>query len=167
MVGDSIAVPFTTSLHPCLENGDDQIRLSGDWRSFADITLAAALRCEHLDICRPKTHSLYTDMALSGRDPLLRCCRSAFKQASKDARIFYSSRQLSIAARPSQLSPRSAPIPRFAPFAKDILPLQNNRAFSASSRQAVKAIINPRKNENGEDMTIDILPRAVNVNSHI
>ncbi|KAG9626786.1 hypothetical protein KCU98_g19495, partial [Aureobasidium melanogenum] len=101
-------------------------------------------------------------MALSGRDSLLRCCRSAFKQASKDARIFYPRRQLSLAARPSQLSPRSASVPRLAPFAKDILPTQNSRAFSASSRQAVKAIINPRKNENGEDMTIDILPRAVN-----
>jgi len=47
------------------------------------------------------------------------------------------------------------------------MPSQNSRAFSASSRQAVKAIINPRKNENGEDMMIDILPRAVNVSMHI
>ncbi|KAI5238983.1 hypothetical protein E4T43_07023 [Aureobasidium subglaciale] len=102
-------------------------------------------------------------MALSGRDSLLRCCRSAFNQASKDARIFYPRRQLSLSARPSQLSPRTTPSPRFAPFSeKDVLPLQSSRAFSASSRQAVKAIINPRKNENGEDMMIDILPRAVN-----
>ena len=103
-------------------------------------------------------------MALSGRDSLLRCCRSAFTQASRDARIFYPRRQLSLSARPSQLSPRSAPVPRLAPFTKDVLPSQSSRAFSVSSRQAVKAIINPRKNENGEDMMIDILPRAVNVN---
>lgn len=105
-------------------------------------------------------------MALSGRDSLLRCCRSAFTQASRDARIFYPRRQLSLSARPSQLSPRSAPVPRFAPFTKDVLPSQSSRAFSVSSRRAVKAIINPRKNENGEDMMIDILPRAVNVDTH-
>ncbi|CAD0058340.1 unnamed protein product [Aureobasidium pullulans] len=104
-------------------------------------------------------------MALSGRDSLLRCCRSAFNQASRDARIFYPRRQLSLSTRPSQLSPRSASVPRFAPFSKkDILLSPNTRAFSASSRHATKAIINPRKNENGEDMVIDILPRAVNNN---
>ncbi|OBW68466.1 MAG: Uncharacterized protein AUREO_014760 [Aureobasidium pullulans] len=102
-------------------------------------------------------------MALSGRDSLLRCCRSAFNQASRDARIFYPRRQLSLSTRPSQLSPRSASVPRFAPFSKkDILLSPNTRAFSASSQHATKAIINPRKNENGEDMVIDILPRAVN-----
>ncbi|THZ88753.1 hypothetical protein D6C84_00729 [Aureobasidium pullulans] len=102
-------------------------------------------------------------MALSGRDSLLRCCRSAFNQASRDARIFYPRRQLSLSTRPSQLSPRSASVPRFAPFSKkDILLSLNARAFSASSQLATKAIINPRKNENGEDMVIDILPRAVN-----
>ncbi|CAD0052283.1 unnamed protein product, partial [Aureobasidium pullulans] len=99
------------------------------------------------------------------RDSLLRCCRSAFNQASRDARIFYPRRQLSLSTRPSQLSPRSASVPRFAPFSKkDILLSPNTRAFSASSRHATKAIINPRKNENGEDMVIDILPRAVNNN---
>ncbi|CAC9889877.1 unnamed protein product [Aureobasidium pullulans] len=104
-------------------------------------------------------------MALSGRDSLLRCCRSAFNQASRDARIFYPRRQLSLSTRPSQLSPRSASVPRFAPFSKkDILLSPNARAFSASSQLATKAIINPRKNENGEDMVIDILPRAVNNN---
>ncbi|CAD0027922.1 unnamed protein product [Aureobasidium pullulans] len=104
-------------------------------------------------------------MALSGRDSLLRCCRSAFNQASRDARIFYPRRQLSLSTRPSQLSPRSASVPRFAPFSKkDILLSPNARAFSASSQLATKAIINPRKNENGEDMVVDILPRAVNNN---
>ena len=122
------------------------------------------MRCSIIFLLRNIYENTYI-MSLAGRDSILRCCRSVVNQASKDARTFYPMRQISThSSRLNQLSPRSIPRARNAPSRfQGYLPVSHRRSFSVSNAHATKAIINPRKDENGEDMLIEIMPRASHV----
>ncbi|GAB7346229.1 hypothetical protein MBLNU457_4962t2 [Dothideomycetes sp. NU457] len=69
---------------------------------------------------------------------------------------------------PSRLS-NGVPAPQLAPQASSHMRLSGldrtttgARSFSSSIQRSAKAVINPRKDENGNDMIIEIMPRASN-----
>lgn len=104
-------------------------------------------------------------MSFAGKELALRCCRNAFQQASRDTRRLRLMRQISTQPSSSaQYSPRPITSLRpslCVPQAKALL--SSTRPFSTSNRQAAKAIVNPRKDEDGKEMIIEITPRASHV----
>lgn len=70
------------------------------------------------------------------------------------------------ASRPTPQLPNVRPFNHQTQLCQKKSPVQTQfRSFTASNHRPTKAILNPRKDENGEDMIIEIMPRASNVNN--
>ncbi|KFY32403.1 hypothetical protein V493_00221 [Pseudogymnoascus sp. VKM F-4281 (FW-2241)] len=99
----------------------------------------------------------------------LRRCTAAATASAPAARTFF---QLAHQRAPPMLdflipSIPSAPRSMHRQAPRSVSKLPSSRTFTASALRATTAIYNPRKDDDGNDMTIEITPRAANRLSQI
>lgn len=117
--------------------------------------------------CASPIHTLTNTMAARTLPKMsLRRCTAAATASAPAARTFF---QLAHQRAPPMLDFLIPSIPTVAPRSilrqapRSISKLPTSRSFTASAVRATTAIYNPRKDDDGNDMTIEITPRAANV----